>query len=123
MTKHLTILLFIGLAWGQAEPDTSQIDYYQMGIELANEDFRPAFSFLTGLVGWGLVFIPLNAIITNVVIPKKHKHILASDGGKEFGKGYRKEYKRLRIKSMSNGLKGWCMFAVIPALQVIDHLW
>ena len=122
MTKHLTLLLFIGLAWGQAEPDTSEIDYYQMGIELANEDFSPPFSFLIGCSGLGLVFIPLNAIITNVVIPKKHKHILASDGGKEFGKGYRKEYKRLRIKSMSNGLKGWCMVAVFPALQVIDFL-
>ena len=99
-----------------------EIDYYQMGIELANEDFRPPFSFLIGCSGLGLVFIPLNAIITNVVIPKKHKHILASDGGKEFGKGYRKEYKRLRIKSMSNGLKGWCMVAVFPALQVIDFL-
>ena len=44
MTKHLTLLghrmirifpifLFIGLAWGQAEPDTSEIDYYQMGID------------------------------------------------------------------------------------------
>ena len=31
MTKQFTLLLFIGLAWGQAEPDTSQIDYYQMG--------------------------------------------------------------------------------------------
>ena len=44
MTKHLTLLghrmirifpifLFIGLAWGQAELDTSEIDYYQMGID------------------------------------------------------------------------------------------
>ena len=31
MTKQFTLLLFIGLAWGQAEPDTSHIDYYQMG--------------------------------------------------------------------------------------------
>ena len=122
MTKHLTLLvhrifpifLFIGLAWGQAEPDTSQIDYYQMGIELANEDFRPAFSFLTGCSGSGLIFIPLNAIITNVVIPKKHKHILASDGGKEFGKGYKKEYKRLRMKSMNKGMthSSICLFGI-----------
>ena len=47
MTKHLTlpvqrifsILLFIGLVWGQAEPDTSEIDYYQMGIYAAKENF------------------------------------------------------------------------------------
>ena len=114
MTKHLTLLLFIGLAWGQAESDTSQIDYYQMGIELANEDFRPAFSFLTGCSGSGLIFIALNAIITNVVIPKKHKHILASDGGKEFGKGYKKEYKRLRMKSMNKGMthSSICLFGI-----------
>ena len=123
MTKLLTLLLFSGLAWGEVETDTSEIDYYQMGIELANEDFSPPLSFLIGCSGLGLVLIPINEMITNVVIPKKHKHILASDGGKEFGKGYRKEYKRLRIKSMSNGLKGWCMVAGILAFQVIDHLW
>ena len=104
MTKHLTLLLFIGLAWGQAEPDTSEIDYYQMGIELANEDFDPGLSYMTGCSGFGLYFIPLNAIIRNVGIPKKHKHILASDGGKEFGKGYKKEYKRLRMKYMNKGM-------------------
>ena len=27
MTKHLKLLLFIGLAWGQAESDPSEIDY------------------------------------------------------------------------------------------------
>ena len=104
MTKHLTLLLFIGLAWGQENPDTSEIDYYQMGIELANEDFDPGLSYMTGCSGFGLYFIPLNAIIRNVGIPKKHKHILASDGGKEFGKGYKKEYKRLRMKYMNKGM-------------------
>ena len=108
MTKHLTLLLFIGLAWGQAETDTSEIDYYQMGIELANEDFDPALSYMTGCSGFGVYFIPLNAIIRNVRIPKKHKHILASDGGKEFGKGYKKEYKRLRMKSMNKGMTHYC---------------
>ena len=114
MTKHLTLLLFIGLAWGQAEPDTSEIDYYQMGIELANEDFDPGLSYMTGCSGFGLFFIPLNEIIRNVGIPKKHKHILASDGGKEFGKGYKKEYKRLRMKSMNKGMthSGICLFGI-----------
>ena len=109
VTKHLTLLLFIGLAWGQAESDTSQINYYQLGIELANEDFDPGLSYMTGCSGFGLYFIPLNAIIRNVGIPKKHKHILASDGGKEFGKGYKKEYKRLRIKYMNKGMTHYCI--------------
>ena len=61
MTKHLTllghrmirifpILLFIGLAWGQAEPDTSEIDYYQMGIDAAVQDYKdlkPTFGRIT----------------------------------------------------------------------------
>ena len=48
------------------------------------------------------------------MIPKKHKHILASDGGKEFGKGYKKEYKRLRMKSMNKGMthSGICLFGI-----------
>ena len=81
MTKHLTLLLFIGLAWGQAESDTSQIDYYQMGIELANEDFNPTLSYMTGCSGLGFFFIPLNAMARDVKIPKKHNQILASNGG------------------------------------------
>ena len=109
VTKYLTLLLFIGLAWGQAEPDTSQIDYYQLGIESANEDFDPGLSYMTGCSGFGLFFMPLNAIIRNVGIPKKHKHILASNGGEQFGKGYKKEYKRLRIKYMNKGMTHYCI--------------
>ena len=130
MTKHLTlpvqrifsILLFIGLAWGQAEPDTSEIDYYQMGIELANEDFNPTLSYMAGCSGFGLYLIPLNAIARDVRIPKKHNQILASNGGEQFRKGYKKGLIDLRIKSMSNGLKGWCIVAVFPALQFIYFL-
>ena len=113
MTKHLTILLFIGLAWGQAEPDTSEIDYYQMGIELANEDFNPTLSYMTGCSGFGLYLIPLNAIARDVRIPKKHNQILASNGGERFRKGYKKGLIDLRIKSMSNGLKVWCIFPTL----------
>tara|TARA_B100001093_G_scaffold266066_1_gene254472 strand:+ start:184 stop:612 length:429 start_codon:yes stop_codon:yes gene_type:complete len=107
--KCLLSILFIGLAWGQAESDTSQIDYFQLGIELANEDFDPGLSYMTGCSGYGMIFIPLNAVIRNVGIPKKHKHILASDGGKEFGKGYKKEYKRLRMKYMNKGMTHYCI--------------
>ena len=108
MTKHLTLLLFIGLAWGQSESDSTQVNYYQLGIEAANEDFDPALSYMTGCSGFGLYFIPLNAIIRNVRIPEKHTHILDSNGGKEFGRGYKKEYKRLRMKSMNKGMTHYC---------------
>ena len=113
MCKYLLSILFIGLAWGKAEPDTSEIDYYQMGIELANEDFDPALSYMTGCSGFGLYLIPLNAIARDVRIPKKHNQILASNGGERFRKGYKKGLIDLRIKSMSNGLKVWCIFPTL----------
>jgi len=50
MTKHLTLLLFIGLAYGQNESDTSEIDYYQMGINAAVQDYKdlkPTFGRIT----------------------------------------------------------------------------
>ena len=58
MTKHLTLLghrifsifLFIGLAWGQEKPGTSEIDYYQMGIDAAVQDYKdlkPTFGRIT----------------------------------------------------------------------------
>ena len=122
MCRYLSLLLFIGLAWGQAEPDTSQIDYYQMGIELANEDFNPTLSYMAGCSGFGLYLIPLNAIAREVRIPKKHNQILASNGGEQFRKGYKKGLIDLRIKSINNGLKGWCMVAVFPALGFIYFL-
>ena len=48
MTKHLTLLLFIGLAWGQAETDTSEIDYYELGTIAAKQDFSPYYSYFAG---------------------------------------------------------------------------
>ena len=48
MTKHLILLLFIGLAWGQAETDTSQIDYYEKGVIAAKKDFSPYYTCFAG---------------------------------------------------------------------------
>ena len=36
MTKQIALLIFIGLAWRKAEPDTFEIDCYQMGIDFQN---------------------------------------------------------------------------------------
>ena len=49
MNKNLTLLLFIGLAWGQVELFTSEIDYYQMGINTAKENFKPLYSYVIGI--------------------------------------------------------------------------
>ena len=59
MTKHLTILLLIGLVWGKAEPYTSEIDYYQMGIDAANDDFNSRFYYFAGCTLYGLCLIPV----------------------------------------------------------------
>ena len=48
MNKNLTLLLFRGLAWGQVELPTSEIDYYQMGINAAKENFKPKYSHVIG---------------------------------------------------------------------------
>ena len=53
MHRYLSLLLFIGLAWGQNESDTTQIDYIKMGIDAANEDFNPTLSYMTGCSGLG----------------------------------------------------------------------
>ena len=50
VTKHLKLLLLFGLAWGQAEPHTSEIDYYQMGIDAAKESFKPKYSYAIGII-------------------------------------------------------------------------
>ena len=104
MTKQLTLLLFIGLAWGQSESDSTQVDFYQLGIEAANEDFDPTLSYNVGCSGLGLYLIPLNAMARDVKIPKKHNQVLASSGGDDFRKGYKKELIDLRIESMNKGL-------------------
>ena len=36
MTKYSILSIFIGLAWRKEEPDTSEIDCYQMGIDFQN---------------------------------------------------------------------------------------
>ena len=48
MTKHLRLLLFIGLTWGQAETDTSQIDYYEKSVIAAKKDFSSYYSCFAG---------------------------------------------------------------------------
>ena len=111
MHRYLSLLLFIGLAWGQNESDTTQIDYIKMGIDAANEDFNPTLSYMTGCSGLGFFFIPLNAMARDVKIPKKHNQILASNGGEQFRKGYKKGLIDSRIKNLNKGLKHYLIGA------------
>ena len=73
MTKHLTLLLFIGLAWGQAETDTSQIDYYEKGVIAAKEDFSQYYSCFAGctfnpVVSPASIIIPAIFLVSILII-------------------------------------------------------
>ena len=113
MTKHLTlpvqrifsILLFIGLVWGQAEPDTSEIDYYQMGIYAAKENFKPKYSYAIGIIIPSPLHLLALQMINPVKIDEKHSSILNTKNGKSFKKGYVSETKKLRTLQ---SLKGSC---------------
>ena len=110
MTKHLTLIghrifpifLLIGLAWGKAEPDTSEIDYYQMGIDAASDDFNSRYYYYAGCTGYGVYLIPV-AAIAPVKIPEKYNFILFSEGGESFKISYKKELRKLKVKNIGKG--------------------
>ena len=103
MTKHLTLLLFIGLAWGQAEPATSEVDYYQMGIDAAKESFKPKYSYAIGIIIPSPLHLLALQMINPVKIDEKHSSILNTKNGKSFKKGYVSETKKLRTLQSLQG--------------------
>ena len=76
MTKHLTLILFIGMAWGQVELHTSEIDYYQMGIDAAKENFKPKYSYVIGIIIPSPLHLLALQMINPVKIDEKHSSIL-----------------------------------------------
>ena len=86
MTKHLTLLLFIWLAWGQAEPDTSHIDYYQMGIDAAVRDYKdlkPTFGRMTSDI-WFRNPLKNQPMATNTLFENGYKYQMSKYKGQEF---------------------------------------
>ena len=109
MTKHLTLLLFIGLAWGQTETDTSQIDYYEKGVIAAKEDFSQYYSCFAGctfnpVVSPASIIIPAIFLVYPVKLPQKHHSILNTENGKAFQIGYKEEAMNIKVKSVLAGL-------------------
>ena len=109
MTKNLTILLFIGLAWGQTETDTCQIDYYEKGVIAAKKDFSPYHSCFAGctfnpVVSPASIIIPAIFLVYPVKLPQKHHSILNTENGKAFQTGYKEEAMNIKVKSVLAGL-------------------
>ena len=109
MRRYLSLLLFIGLAWGQAETDTSQIDYYEKGVIAAKEDFSQYYSCFAGctfnpVVSPASIIIPAIFLVYPVKLPQKHHSILNTENGKAFQIGYKEEAMNIKVKSVLAGL-------------------
>ena len=105
MARIFPIFLCIGMTWGQAEPDTFEIDYYQMGIDAAKENFKPKYSYAIGIIIPSPLHLLALQMINPVKIDEKHSSILNTKNGKSFKKGYVSETKKLRTLQ---SLKGSC---------------
>ena len=109
MTRIFPMLLFIGLGWGQAQTDTSQIDYYAEGVIAAKEDFSPYYSCFAGctfnpVVSPASIIIPAIFLVYPVKLPQKHHSILNTENGKAFHTGYKEEAMNIKVKSVLAGL-------------------
>jgi len=88
MTKYSILSIFIGLAWGKVDKDTSNIDYYNQGMIAAKKDFAESKRFY-GLT-WNQSL--LNPMINHYTLVTNPQH------GKKFESGYRKEIRKQQLK-------------------------
>ena len=112
MTKHLTLLLFIGLAWGQVKIDTSYIDYYLDGTIAAQKDHNSkSFSQIGCLFSY--YAYPMSLIIPvkinskhslTWVGTKLHPSKVGSSKSELFQDGYKNQTRRLRFKDATKGI-------------------
>tara|TARA_B100000214_G_C23934634_1_gene612526 strand:- start:484 stop:873 length:390 start_codon:yes stop_codon:yes gene_type:complete len=109
MIKCLTILLFIGLTQGQAETDTSEIDYYELGATSAKKDFNPYYSYFAGctfnpVTSPYSIITPAIFLVYPVKLPQKHHSILSTENGKAFETGYKEEAMNIKVKRVLAGI-------------------
>ena len=110
MYKYLSILLFIGLAWGQVDKDSSNVDYYKEGIIAAKQDFISSKKFY-GLA-WNRSL--LNPMINHYKVVTNPKH------GKKFESGYRKEIRKQQLKQSLKSFS--CIAGTIPCAFLVFFL-
>ena len=109
MIKCLTILLFIGLTQVQAETDTSEIDYYELGATSAKKDFNPYYSYFAGctfnpVTSPYSIITPAIFLVYPVKLPQKHHSILSTENGKAFETGYKEEAMNIKVKRVLAGI-------------------
>jgi len=115
ITKHLSLLLFIGLAWGQIEIDTSYVDYYLEGEIVALKDYNSKSFRETGCLFSYLAY-PMILIVPVKIPSIRLKHHLTLVGTKLypskmnsnqrelFQDGYKNQIRRLRFKDTTKGI-------------------
>ena len=129
MTKHLKLLLFIGLVCGQVEIDTSYIDYYLEGKIAAQKDHNSkSFSQIGCLFSY--YAYPMSLIIP-VKIHSKHSLTwvgtklypskIGSNKSELFQDGYKNQIRRLRFKDATKGIiyRVLLTFAANGVFQII----
>ena len=110
MTKHLTLILFLGLAWGKVDKDTLNIDYYKEGMIAAKKDFAESKRFY-GLT-WNQSLI--NPMINHYTMVTNPQH------GNKFESGYRKEIRKQQLKQSLKSFS--CIVAAIPCAFLVFFL-
>ena len=110
LIKPLTLLLFIGLAWGKVNKDTSNIDYYKEGMIAAEKDFAESKRFY-GLT-WNQSL--LNPMMNHYTLVTNPQH------GKKFESGYRKEIRKQQLKQSLKSFS--CIAGTIPCAFLVFFL-
>ena len=130
MTKHLKLLLFIGLVCGQVEIDTSYIDYYLEGKIAAQKNHNSkSFSQIGCLFSY--YAYPMSLIIP-VKIHSKHSLTwvgtklypskIGSNKSELFKDGYKNQIRKLRFKDATKGIiyRVLLKFAANGVFQIIS---
>ena len=110
MTKYSILSIFIGLAWGKVDKDTSNIDYYNQGMIAAKKEFAESKRFY-GLT-WNQSL--LNPMINHYTVVTNSQH------GKEFESGYRKEVRKQQLKQSIKIFS--CIAGIIPCTFFVFFL-
>ena len=88
---------------GQAESNTSEIDYYELDAIAAKKDFNSLPYLGLRLCSPGNPLLAFAAVYLPINIDEKHKSITETKNDKSFISGYRREITDLRLKSIEKG--------------------